>query len=315
MRNLLSSLSLIILATLGISAQEVGIASYYDDSFHGRKTASGELYSKDKLTAAHRTLPYGTILKVTRLDNNKSVRVRINDRGPYLKGRIVDLSRKAAERLDIIHSGHAKVQIDVVGKGVVDEQESPSVRTEKPPSPPAESPASQPKVEDYAEDQIGIPKQPDVVVSSDKKEASSPPPSAESAARNRPPASTSSPTVVHSAPPPPAPARAGIKMRPVTDKNYSAFDLYKIQLMRPEKTGFGVQIASITNYENVLKRIAELQGKWFNNILLNIERGANGMPVYKLILGPFADRATAESYKQRLKKKKKISGFVVDLAE
>ena len=95
---------------------DMGIASYYSDSFQGRKTASGEKYDKNKLTAAHKNYPFGTFLKVTRLDNKKSVTVKVNDRGPYIKGRIVDLSRKAAEVLDIIQDGNANVKIEVVSQ-------------------------------------------------------------------------------------------------------------------------------------------------------------------------------------------------------
>lgn len=91
-----------------------GLASYYHNKFHGKKTASGEVYDKNKLTAAHRTLPFGTMIKVTRLDNKQSVIVRINDRGPFKKGRIVDLSRKAAKKIDLIKAGIAKVEIEII---------------------------------------------------------------------------------------------------------------------------------------------------------------------------------------------------------
>jgi rare lipoprotein A len=76
-----------------------GVASYYGTYFHGKKTASGELYDQYKLTAAHKTLPLGTIIKVTNTQNSKSVILKVNDRGPYVKGRIVDVSTKAAELL------------------------------------------------------------------------------------------------------------------------------------------------------------------------------------------------------------------------
>jgi rare lipoprotein A len=93
---------------------EEGTASWYGRKFHGKKTASGEKYDMNKLTAAHRTLPFGTKVKVTRLDNNKSVVVRINDRGPFVEGRIIDLSRAAAKKLDMLESGTASVRIKVV---------------------------------------------------------------------------------------------------------------------------------------------------------------------------------------------------------
>jgi rare lipoprotein A len=90
----------------------VGIASFYGKKFHGRKTASGETYDMYKLTAAHRTLPFGTKVKVTNLLNGRSVVVRINDRGPFKKDRIIDLSFEAARRLGI--GGTAKVKLVIL---------------------------------------------------------------------------------------------------------------------------------------------------------------------------------------------------------
>jgi rare lipoprotein A len=92
-----------------------GLAVYYSDSLHGRKTASGEPYDKDALTAAHRHLPFGTVLRVTNLSNRRFVEVRVNDRGPHgNRRRIIDLSRKAAERIDMIPSGVVEVRIEIV---------------------------------------------------------------------------------------------------------------------------------------------------------------------------------------------------------
>lgn len=93
---------------------QTGEASYYARMFEGRRTASGATYRKDSLTAAHPTLPFGTIVKVTNLDNNKEVTVEINDRGPYAKQRIIDLSRSAAEKIDILEEGTAKVELEVL---------------------------------------------------------------------------------------------------------------------------------------------------------------------------------------------------------
>ena len=99
----------------------VGKASYYANKFEGRKTASGEIFSNKEFTAAHLTLPFGTWVKVTNLKNQKSVVVRINDRGPYIKGRIIDLSRVAADSLDFIKSGWSTVRVEeVIMTAVVD---------------------------------------------------------------------------------------------------------------------------------------------------------------------------------------------------
>lgn len=88
-----------------------GNASYYADKFHGRRTASGELYNKDSMTCAHLKYPFGTVLKVRNPRNDRTVYVRVTDRGPYSKGRIIDLSKAAACELDIIRAGFAMVEI------------------------------------------------------------------------------------------------------------------------------------------------------------------------------------------------------------
>lgn len=100
---------------LDVGIKERGIASWYGASFHGRVTASGERFDKEALTAAHRTLPMGSMVRVVNLLNGKHVRVRITDRGPYVAGRILDLSYAAAFRLGMIDSGLAVVQLEVIG--------------------------------------------------------------------------------------------------------------------------------------------------------------------------------------------------------
>ena len=90
-----------------------GIASWYGPGFHGRKTASGERFNQHELTAAHKRLPLGTVATVTNLRNGKTVRVEINDRGPYVGGRIIDLSKAAAERLGMKNSGTTPVRLEV----------------------------------------------------------------------------------------------------------------------------------------------------------------------------------------------------------
>jgi rare lipoprotein A len=92
---------------------ERGMGTWYGKDFHGRKTASGEIYDMYKLTAAHPSLPFGTIVRVTNLKNNKATVVRINDRGPSTKGRIIDVSYAAAKELEMINDGVVKVEVVV----------------------------------------------------------------------------------------------------------------------------------------------------------------------------------------------------------
>ena len=94
---------------------ERGDASWYGPGFRGKPTASGEPFRSWRLTAAHKTLPLGSVVRVKRLDNDRTVRVVINDRGPYIEGRIIDLSRRSARRLRMVQDGVAPVQLRVVG--------------------------------------------------------------------------------------------------------------------------------------------------------------------------------------------------------
>lgn len=94
--------------------EAVGLASYYGRKFHGRRTASGERYDMHAMTAAHRALAFGSRVEVTNLKNGRKVRVRINDRGPFVKGRIIDLSYAAARKIGMLSSGVAKVRVKAV---------------------------------------------------------------------------------------------------------------------------------------------------------------------------------------------------------
>ncbi|MAU97430.1 MAG: septal ring lytic transglycosylase RlpA family lipoprotein [Fulvimarina sp.] len=101
-------------AEAGATKARAGNASYYGSRFHGRRTANGERFNMNAMTAAHKSLPFGTKVRVTNRRNGKSVVVRINDRGPYAHGRVIDLSKAAASRIGMIHSGTAPVQIDIL---------------------------------------------------------------------------------------------------------------------------------------------------------------------------------------------------------
>ncbi len=90
-----------------------GVASYYSDRFQGRTTASGDAFDQREMTAAHRTLPFGTKVLVTRPDNGRQVEVRINDRGPFVSNRVIDLSKSAARALGMLHRGTAPVQLSL----------------------------------------------------------------------------------------------------------------------------------------------------------------------------------------------------------
>ena len=105
---------MLLFSTAALSAFETGQASWYGGKFQGRQTANGEIFDTNLLTAAHKTLPFNTVVKVTNLKNNKSVDVRINDRGPFIEGRIIDLSRAAASQIDMTVSGVAPVKLEII---------------------------------------------------------------------------------------------------------------------------------------------------------------------------------------------------------
>ncbi len=109
--RLLPLLLLCISVACSPKITESGKASYYADYFKGCKTANGERFRQSKRTAAHKTLPFGTKVKVTNLKNRRTVKVRINDRGPFVSGRVIDLSKKAARRLGMVEDGVAEVKL------------------------------------------------------------------------------------------------------------------------------------------------------------------------------------------------------------
>jgi rare lipoprotein A len=122
MKRLLSACALLSLLA-GCASTDVvdphgydkaGVASYYGAKHHGKRTASGERFNQHGLTAAHRQLPFGTRVKITNLNNDRSCVVRINDRGPYSRGRLIDVSREAAEQLGMLRSGTAKVRVQAL---------------------------------------------------------------------------------------------------------------------------------------------------------------------------------------------------------
>ncbi|MBX2872813.1 MAG: septal ring lytic transglycosylase RlpA family protein [Saprospiraceae bacterium] len=317
MKNFLSFVltPLLLLVSLTYSQaqdEEFGLASYYSDEFHGRKTAYGDTYNKEKLTTAHKKHPYGTILKVTRLDNNKSVTVKVIDKGPFIRGRVVDLSRKAADRIGLIDVGVAEVKVEVVSK-MAKERPSADIAKAKPKT-------TVPKDRPVAfSDESSTPSSSSSrsSTSSREKSSTSSTPKSNTTARSTASVSreksrtsssrSSSKDVLTSK----GSTKSSSKARLVT-QDYTKYGLYKIVLEKPSQKGYGVQVASLSNYENVLRQVADLQSKWFDNILLSVEKG-QAKPIYKIILGSFENEDAALSYKKDLLRKHKVKGFVVNL--
>jgi rare lipoprotein A len=114
MRTVRILIPMLLAAALPAFSLQEGLASWYGGKFHGRHTSSGEVFDTNDKTAAHRSLPFGTIVKVVNLENGRSTVVKINDRGPFVEGRIIDLSRAAAEELGMLARGVARVSIEVI---------------------------------------------------------------------------------------------------------------------------------------------------------------------------------------------------------
>lgn len=314
MRNYNLLVLLFLFLTPMLSAQERGIASYYSDSFQGRKTASGEKYDKGKMTGAHKTLPFGTIVKVTRVDDGRSVKIRINDLGPYISGRIVELSGKAGEALGLYEDGLADVTVQVLGKSEVTPtlaDSGPATSTSGlPPTPTLKVPSSTttkaaptkkaiiPPSKPLVTDNKLVEKGPEKPKSYDRPKKIITPETKEKATRTR--------TV--------APQKSGVvNLEPAT--KFTTGKSYKIEVLEHNNQAvrYGVQVAAVKDIDGMMNLVTKYQSKWFDEVYVNVETAKDGQPIYKLVLGAFADREKAENYKRSMKKRKKMDGFVVEL--
>jgi len=305
----------------GLPAQEpeFGYASFYSDDFHGGRTAYGDIYDKSKLTAAHKFFPYGTMIKVTRLDNKKSVVVKVTDKGPFVKGRVVDLSRAAASRLGLLEDGVTEVKIELVslpkkeddpGKAENAAASDVAANVEVDPKQPTsygEENANRPRTDGAKTETGGDAPASAVTASAEKAKADS----EEAEKREAREAAKKESRPVEEKEKAVAPNKSS---RLVGD-DYTTYGLYKIRLEKPSRKGYGVQVASLSNHENMMKQVADLQAKWFDNVLVSIEKGDSNNTLYKIILGPFDSESAAKTYQASIKKKHKLSGFVVNLAE
>ena len=234
MRNLLFLLTMTSFISTSLWAQtgyvQEGKASFYADKFEGRTTASGERYSHSRNTCAHLTLPFGTLVKVTNMENNQTVVVRVNDRGPFVANRIIDLSRSAAEKLGFVDKGLADVRIEVIdeeGKVMAMAQQPSKVQTTPTPQKPVEStpPASKP---------VQTAKQPERV---------------------------------EPAPKPSDPTPKAVVSSPMDD---SAIELYELKVTRQRPSGFSVQIGSYKELVNLLRIADDLNSSLKKDVRVQV---------------------------------------------
>lgn len=293
-----------------VGDKENGLASYYSNNYQGAETAYGVIYNKDELVAAHRVYPQNSVVKVENMENGKTVNVRIIDKGPFIPGRLIEVSERAAANLGML--GKSTVQVELTLLSTPDQparsvaaaetaaQEASSRAIEAATAPIASEPAPS-----TAE------RTPELV---ETTPAPAPAPPATSAPAPTQPAaktvqSTPSPTVTERA--------AEVKATRVSTNELvrtAAFapGIYKIELAKPGAGKYGVQVGSFKDLEGAMDKVTELQSKWFDNIL--IERVSTGPgSVYKIILGPFDTDKSAQRYASDLKSRYKIPGFMVEL--
>ena len=282
MQKLLITIILTVSALLNFAQTEFGVASYYGDYFHGRPTASGEKYNQFALTAAHKTLPLGTILKVTNAQNNKSVYVKVNDRGPYVKGRIIDLSTKAAEILGYRNKGTCYVKIEIV----------------KPNQTPKDLLSA--SLDIAKENGIGTNDsmtKPDTVSSLNAYSAKKP-----FENTNNKTNSSSSPASM------PQPAIEIKEANQHGIKNKSAY--FVITNLDKNKLGFyGLQLGVFSDPSVIFPMIADLESLYHENVAIQ-QTEVDGKIVYKLLVGKFQNRAYTDALKLIVSQKYK-DAFVV----
>lgn len=256
--------------------QEKGFAINYKESDASRVTSSSELYDPSKLTAAHNTIPFGTLVKVTRLDNGMSVVVKINDRGPFTPNRILALSKAAANTIELKKYEKINVQLTVLPKKEIAE-------------PLVEKPDKKVDIPFY-----------------------------------QPGSTKTEPKETENLPLRLAPVEGTItKQNPVMERNTTLppvsealkLGLYQIQLNKLPEKGFAIQVGSFQNVSVLWSEISKLHNAWFKQIMVQTKENANGLILHKLLLGPFATREKAISYKGNLKDKYGIDGFIVTLQE
>jgi rare lipoprotein A len=245
------------------SYDETGIASWYGPDFHGKYTANGEIYNMNDLTAAHPTLPLPSIVRVTNLDNGRSIVVRINDRGPYIPGRIIDLSRRAAQLLGVIGPGTAKVRV----QNLAAESREAALLAQQGQIPSAE------RITERVQTQPVT------------SQALAPPPGITALAQ--PPQTAQAPK-----PPTPRPAAA---QAPTPAETQLADQQVTIVPTRP--SSIFVQIGAFTQYDNADRLVARLSPIGPAKVT---QIDVDGLPFFRVRLGPVANVPAADKLLDRL---------------
>ena len=275
-----STLLLVLFCAPTLSAQQdFGEASYYADKFHGNKTAYGEKYDKNDLTCAHKTHPHNTMLKVTRMDNNKSVEVRVNDKGPHKAGRIVDLSRRAAAVIGLDKDGVAQVKVEVINPTAeasaapqtMEANMAKKTEPEKDKTATTEKADKKPKVKLLAEGK----KKPEAVAQNSAAQPKSTP--------------------------------------PATETSFRQHGTYQVQINEPIPGTYAIQVEVLTAIDKVFSELAVLQKDFAGKTMLRIEPMNDSEVSYKLLIGPFANKEASDAFKGDVVKKGYKDCFSIQL--
>jgi len=305
MRNIFTLLFLMGVSVASISADTliVGTASVYSENFEGNKTASGETFSHQNLTAAHRTLPFGTYVRLTRSDIGKSVIVKINDRGPYVNNCIVDISAAAAKQLDFkMTKGEYEVQLEVVNPddlsslpkvNVLDDTASRMSQNQK-----HNKYGVGTEGETVIKTAIKTPTEYGVRVKSRlTKGANDEQTAVKVRVKGR---------LLVSLP------KKNTKVDETVSKQTLSDQHFKLVNYSSAGEKFGIQVASLKIKANSLNTIAELKSKGINDVFLNITTAADSTYEYKVIVGAYKTLSEAAP-RLKLLKSKKIGGFIVKI--
>jgi rare lipoprotein A len=271
---------------------ETGKAGFYADKFQGQPMANGALYDKKKLTCAHKQLPFGTRIRVTNLQNQKSVVVEVNDTGPFKEGFIVDLSRAAAAAIGMDRVGVARVRIEPV---------EPLTAPLRPlvESPGGELSPEAPRVPSSSGIQLIRPYNDG---NSARPGATLPPTGSSPGSKGGAPPSTYSSE--------PAPLQPQTKSR----------ELYQLSIKRPFKEGYAVQVGVMTNLQIGMQEANKLEIDFPDMVLVLVESDptvpeASARPLFKVMIGPYYDKASAEKARLVAVKKGYKKPFVVNITD
>ncbi|MEZ4774284.1 MAG: septal ring lytic transglycosylase RlpA family protein [Bacteroidia bacterium] len=266
-------------------AQEYGEASYYSDNLHGQRTASGERYNKYSFTAAHRTLGFGTMVRVTRIDDGRSVTVKINDRGPQKVGRVIDLSRVAAEQIGLTRDGFTQVRLDVI-----------STTGAQAPAETVSTPGNSGGVtEDRTKivlSDLPLRDQAGKLLSEDGEVRESAPSQGQATGSG---AANS------------LPDKLSAEMAKYTPA------LFQMAATKQEPMGFGVQVGAFFTYYRLLEGLDDLHRKGFENTMVH-NSIKDDKPIFRILLGPYQTRQEALNMRKKALAAGQ-KGILVDLAE